>query len=115
MKILSSAFSFVALISISLAANPVSGYEYGESCCKYNGKRIVDCQFYSTGNRLRIEWSDGLVESYNLVSKTDETKKAYVDRRGGVWEFLLYPQGNVSLTNKKNGNTIFKPLRGCVD
>ena len=91
------------------------GYEYGKSCCEYNGKRIADCQFYSTGNKLRVEWSDGLVESYDLVSKIDETRKIYVDKRGGVWEYLLFPQGNVSLTNKKNGNNIFKPLRGCVD
>ncbi len=101
--------------AINTGSNPASGYEYGESCCLYNDKRIADCQFHETGNKLTVKWMDGLVESYNLVSKTDETKKAYVDRRGGVWEFLLYPQGNVSLTNNKNGNTIFKPLRGCVD
>lgn len=115
MKVFSSTLRFAVTSSIFFAVNPALGYEYGESCCKYNGKRMGNCEFHSSQNGLRIEWSDGLTETYKLISQKDLTSKTYVDKRGGVWEFTLYAQGNVSLENKKNGNTIWKPLRGCVD
>ena len=115
MKAFSSGLCLVAIATVFFAMDYASGYEYGESCCEYNGKRIADCKFDVLTNGLRVEWSDGLIESYELVSQSDEVSRTYVDKRGGVWEFLLHPQGNVSLTNKKNGNRIFKPLRGCVN
>ena len=74
-----------------------------------------DCQFFNSNNGLRIEWSDGLMETYKLISQKDNTSKTYVDTRGGIWEWTLHIQGNQSLVNKKNGNSIWKPLRGCVD
>ena len=115
MKVFSSTVCFAAISSIFFAVNPALGYEYGEGCCKYNDKRMGNCEFHSSQNGLRIEWSDGLTETYKLISQKDLTSKTYADKRGGVWEYTLYAQGNVSLENKKNGNTIWKPLRGCVD
>ena len=115
MKLFNPIAAVVIFGAIITGIIPATGYEYGKSCCRYNGKKIADCQFLQTGNKLTVKWSDGLVESYSLASQNGHTKKTYVDKRGGVWEFLLYPQGNISLTNKKNGNSIFKPLRGCID
>ena len=91
------------------------GNETGKSCCKYNNKRTGDCEFNPSKNGLKIEWSDGVIESYTLISQRDLASKTYADRIGGVWEYFLYPQGNQSLTNRKNGNIIFKPLRGCAN
>ncbi|QNI54613.1 putative conserved secreted protein [Synechococcus sp. BIOS-E4-1] len=104
--------TLVVLSSISISA---SGHGYGNSCCKYNGKKAGDCTFYLTKHELRIEWSDGLTETYKLISAQSIGDRSYIDKRGGLWHYFLYPQGNQSLKNKKNGNTIFKPLRGCVD
>ena len=60
---------------------------------------------------LTIEWSDGLRESYQLISQGDYgTNRTYVDKRGGIWKFNVHLQGNVSMKNTKNGNTIFKPF-----
>ena len=114
MKLFASVFGSIAIAAVSMMPRAASGYEYGESCCEYNGKRLGDCHFYPSKNGLRIEWSDGLVESYKLISKRDFGGKTYLDKRGGVWQYLLYAQGNQSLTNEKNGNRIFKPLRGCM-
>lgn len=84
------------------------------SCCEYNDKRIADCQFHMSDHGLTIEWSDGVKESYQLISQGDDgITRTYADKRGGIWKFNLHLQGNVSMTNTKNGNTIFKPLRGC--
>jgi len=115
MKVYSSIPFFISVCGIFIAMNPALGYQYGESCCTYNGERLGDCQFYASKNRLRIEWSDGLVESYELVSQSALTIKTYADKRGGLWEYSMGAQGNQFLYNKKNGNAIFKPLRGCVD
>ncbi len=115
MKLFASVFGSIAIAAVSMTPRAESGYEYGESCCEYNGKRTGDCYFYLSKNGLRIEWSDGLVESYKLFSKRDFARKTYLDKRGGIWQYLLYAQGNQSLTNEKNGNRIFKPLRGCID
>ena len=115
MKLFNAIIAVTIFGAINTEINQALAYEYGKSCCLYNDKKIADCQFHKTGNKLMVKWSDGLVESYDLVSQVDETKKTYVDKRGGLWEFWLYPQGNLSLTNKSNGNSIFKPLRGCVD
>ena len=83
------------------------------ACCTYNDKRMGNCEFYLSSNGLRIEWSDGLIESYKLISQAGFHYRTYVDKRGGVWDFMIHPQGNYSLTNSKNGNRIWKPLRGC--
>ena len=40
-----------------LSSIPASGHGYGNSCCKYNGKKARDCTFYPTKHELRIEWS----------------------------------------------------------
>ena len=109
----------ICIVSVAIGAvlanADVASANKGEgSCCEYNDKRIADCHFHMSKNELMIEWSDGVSESYKLISEEHHgTQKTYVDKRGGIWEFILYPQGNVSLTNVKNGNRIFKPLRGC--
>ena len=110
-------FNIVILIAIGAvlaSADAASASNGAESCCEYNDKRIADCHFNMSKKGLKIVWSDGVSESYQLMSEeTHGTQKTYVDKRGGIWEFILYPQGNVSLTNVNNGNRIYKPLRGC--
>lgn len=107
----------VALFIAALAAALSTGRSPGANakqhqCCYYNGKRI-DCNFMTTHNSLAIEWSDGLKESYSLVSQRDLAFKTFKDERGGIWKWVLHAQGNISLTNAGNGNIILIPLRGC--
>ena len=101
----------VLVVLISISEGPKANARQSR-CCYYNGKRI-DCNFKTTNNSLTIEWSDGLKESYTLASQRDLGFKTYEDARGGIWEWILHPQGNISLTNPANGNRIVKPLRDC--
>ena len=106
----------VAIAAVSASAEPASANNGAESCCEYNNKRIADCHFHMSKKGLKIVWSDGVSESYQLMPEENHgTQKTYVDKRGGIREFILYHQGNVSLTNVSNGNRIFKPLRGCKE
>ena len=110
---LSIIFVFVAIGAVLASADPASANNGAESCCEYNDKRIADCHFHMSKKGLKIVWSDGVSESYKLMSEENHgTQKTYVDKRGGI-QIHPYPQGNVSLTNVNNGNRIFKPLRGC--
>ena len=111
---LSIIFVLATIGAVLASADHASANNGAESCCEYNDKRIADCHFHMSKKGLKIVWSDGVSESYKLMSGENHgTQKTYVDKRGGIWEFILYPQGNVSLTNVNNGNRIFKPLRGC--
>lgn len=113
MKRMKLVTSFLAALVVELSIVDLQKANAGEfGCCYYNGKRI-DCNFKTTNNSLVIEWSDGLIESYSLVSQRNFALKTYKDTRGGIWEWILYAQGNISLTNPANGNTISMPLRGC--
>ena len=84
----------------------------GFECCEYNGKRI-DCKIVISGKSLSIEWADGLEETYSLVSQKSFADRTYRNARGGLWKYLLHPQGNISINNISNDNHIFQPLRGC--
>jgi len=104
---------FLAFLVVELSRGELrkaNAVEY--SCCYYNGKRI-DCNLETMNNSLVIEWSDGLIESYSLVSQRNLGFKTYKDTRGGIWEWILHAQGNISLTNPINGNTISTKLRDC--
>ena len=50
MKLFASVFGSIAIAAVSMMPRAASGYEYGESCCEYNGKRLGDCHFYSSKN-----------------------------------------------------------------
>ena len=109
MKLLSSISTAVTIalspIAESQIANAVQSH-----CCYYND-RMINCNFMTSDHSLLIEWSDGLKESYTLVTQSDLTDKTYWDVRGGIWKWVLDAQGNISLTNPANGNRILKPLQ----
>ena len=106
--------SFVAAFAAAGVVLSTPGLAQGKTCCEYNGKRVADCKVYATNTSLRIDWSDGKSDSYQLISQRDSgIQKTYKYTRGGLWQYQLYPQGNISLTNARNGNRIFVPLRGC--
>jgi len=111
MKLTNALLVAACVVVWSTGESPIANARQSR-CCYYNDKRI-DCNFMTTDDSLTIEWSDGLKESYSLVSQQDFSSKTYQDSRGGIWEWNLHPQGNISLTNPANGNRISKPLRGC--
>ena len=51
-------------------------------------------------------------ESYKLILKNNGTQKTYVDKRGGIWEFILYPQ-EMSIDQYEEWKPNFQAPRGC--
>lgn len=79
--------------------------------CAFNGE-TMGCRDEQLPDGFRVVWKDGLRMTYTrLPQATSNELQRYRDRLGGVWSEEIYPQGNKELTNPRNGNRIFIPLR----
>ena len=93
-------------------SRPLQAQTFGNEAwvnCSYNGRnlrcrRSFLCNSAPCG-RFQLTWSDGISDTYTLISKTTRTSSIYRDPRGGEWNLLSYA-GSFVLRNPANGNTI---------
>ena len=95
-------------ITVSSAAKAMAAEPWVS--CLYNNKSIP-CRrtFLCTDapcNRFKIEWKDGIHDTYTRVKDGAARNVGfYKDQRGGEWMLRGYA-GSFGLVNQANGNTI---------
>jgi hypothetical protein len=79
--------------------------------CAYND-RPIGCVDRQLDDGVHILWKDGLRMTYREQPPRRAGEPTYLrDRLGGLWRREVLAQGNIVLTNLRNGNRIFVPLR----
>jgi hypothetical protein len=79
--------------------------------CAFND-RVIPCVDRQLEDGIRILWKDGVRMRYREEAPRWPGGPAYLrDTLGGLWRREVLQQGNVVLTNLRNGNRIFIPLR----